>query len=86
MSQIEIGIDDIHAGHAILTGAAEYAPGLRERVIVRTPLLYADASSRQFGCYDRLKLESLQKTGSYKLPGAFNNLCHLDPTLRGKGS
>jgi len=26
MSQIEIGIDDIHAAHAILTGAAEYAP------------------------------------------------------------
>ncbi len=85
MSQIEIGIDDIRDAHAILTGAADYAPGLRERVIVRTPLLYADAFSRQFGCHVWLKLESLQKTGSYKLRGAFNNLCHLEPALRTKG-
>ena len=85
LTTIAITIDDIREAQAILTGQADFQPGERERVIVRTPLLYADDLSRQFGCNVWLKLESLQKTGSYKLRGAFNNLSHLDPELRERG-
>lgn len=85
MSDIDITIADIFEARAILTGAVDYLPGVRERVIVRTPLVYADAFSKQFGCQVWLKLESLQKTSSYKLRGAFNNLAHLEPAVRDLG-
>ena len=80
-----ISLADIEAAREVLTGKAEFLPGVRERVIVRTPVLYADAFSKQFGCHVWLKLESRQKTGSYKLRGAFNNLSNIDPAVRARG-
>jgi threonine dehydratase len=85
MTTVAITVDDIRDAHAVLTGEVDFAPGRRERVIVRTPIVYADAFSRQFGCHVWLKLESLQKTGSYKLRGAFNNVRNLDPDVRDSG-
>src|SRR5215218_6813507 len=85
MTEIDVTIGDIRDAQAVLTGKADYAPGRRERVIVRTPIVYADAFSQAFGCHVWLKLESLQKTGSYKLRGAFNNLRNLDPAARSRG-
>jgi threonine dehydratase len=82
---VEISIQDIRGAQAILTGERDYLPGRHERIALRTPLIYADAFSRRLGCNIHLKLESLQKTGSYKLRGAFNNLANMDPKERARG-
>jgi threonine dehydratase len=42
--------------------------------IHRTPLIYSNSFSRMFGCEVYLKAENLQKTGSFKVRGAFNKL------------
>jgi threonine dehydratase len=85
MNEIAIGLEEIRAAGALLYGEADYLPGKREPIILRTPLLFAETLSKAFGCQVWLKLESLQKTGSYKLRGAFNNLAHLDPAIRDRG-
>lgn len=85
MNDIAIGIDEINAAAALLHGRADYLPGKREPIILRTPLLFAETLSRALGCRVWLKLESLQKTGSYKLRGAFNNIANLDPAVRERG-
>jgi threonine dehydratase len=48
-------------------------------VATRTPLISSDPLSNQLGCRVWLKLENLQKTGSYKIRGAYNNIAHLTP-------
>lgn len=48
--------------------------------VVRTPTAEAPALARVLGCDLRLKLESLQLTGSFKVRGARNRLGELDPT------
>jgi threonine dehydratase len=85
MNEIAIGLDEIRAAGALLYGETDYLPGKREQIILRTPLLFAETFSNLLGCRVWLKLESLQKTGSYKLRGAFNNLAHLDPAVRARG-
>jgi threonine dehydratase len=85
MPPIAITIDDIREAHAILNGEADYLPGKREQITLKTPLIFADTFSRTLGCRVWLKLESLQKTGSYKLRGAFNNVAHLAPERRDRG-
>jgi threonine dehydratase len=47
--------------------------------VVRTPTAEAPAVSRLLGCDLRLKLESLQLTGSFKVRGARNRLGELEP-------
>ncbi|MBI5180763.1 MAG: threonine ammonia-lyase [Nitrospirae bacterium] len=41
------------------------------------PLIYSNSFSRMFGCEVYLKAENLQKTGSFKVRGAFNKLIKL---------
>ncbi len=48
-------------------------------IATRTPLILSDPLSDQLGCRVWLKLENLQKTGSYKIRGAFNNIANLTP-------
>jgi threonine dehydratase len=48
-------------------------------VATRTPLILSDPLSHQLGCRVWLKLENLQKTGSYKIRGAYNNIANLTP-------
>src|SRR3972149_9156033 len=43
----------------------------------KTPLIYSNSFSRMFGCEVYLKAENLQKTGSFKVRGAFNKLIKL---------
>ena len=47
--------------------------------VVHTPTTEAPALSRVLGCDLRLKLESLQLTGSFKVRGARNRLGELEP-------
>jgi threonine dehydratase len=53
--------------------------------ILRTPLIYSDALSKLTGREVFLKLENLQKTGSFKIRGAYHLLCKLSPPVRRKG-
>jgi threonine dehydratase len=55
------------------------------KVIFRTPILYSDAISKMTGKEVFLKLENLQKTGSFKIRGAYNKLSQLSPSMRKRG-
>lgn len=60
----------------------------RERIvgrIHRTPLVHSTTLSRRLGAEVYLKLECLQKTGSFKPRGAFNMLLTLTPDERSAG-
>lgn len=45
--------------------------------IHKTPLIYSNSLSRMFGAEVYIKAENLQKTGSFKVRGAFNKLIKL---------
>lgn len=47
------------------------------KVVLRTPTVYAEALSRLTGKEIFLKLENLQKTGSFKIRGAYHKLSRL---------
>ncbi len=60
----------------------------RQRIadaICRTPLVPSSALSEQLGADVRLKLETLQPTGAFKLRGATNKLRALSPAERERG-
>ncbi len=54
-------------------------------VAVRTPLYPSDVLTRESGGDIRLKLESLQRTGSFKFRGAYNYVAQLPGDVRSKG-
>ncbi len=54
------------------------------KVILRTPIIYSEALSRLTGKEIFLKLENLQKTGSFKIRGAYYKLCCLSDSKRVK--
>lgn len=51
----------------------------------RTPLVGTRSLSEQIGAAVYLKCENLQKTGSFKVRGALNQLLQLDPEARERG-
>ena len=53
--------------------------------ILRTPLIYSDTFSAMTGKEVFLKLENLQKGGSFKIRGAYNKLSQIDPAVRRRG-
>ena len=53
--------------------------------ILRTPMIYSDTLSALTGKEVFLKLENLQKGGSFKIRGAYNKLSQLDPAMRRRG-
>ena len=50
-----------------------------------TPMVYSDTFSRISGKEIYLKLENLQKAGSFKIRGAYYKLSRLSPSVREKG-
>ena len=56
-----------------------------ERVARRTPLERSDALSELAGGDVWLKLEGMQRTGSFKLRGAYNLVASLAPEARARG-
>ena len=56
-----------------------------EGVVRRTPLERADALSEAAGVEVHLKLEGQQRTGSFKLRGAYNAVALLPPEARARG-
>jgi threonine dehydratase len=65
---------------AVREAAAAIAPHIR-----RTPTERSDALSGLAGREVYLKLENLQKTGSFKIRGALNALMHMDERRRANG-
>ncbi len=51
----------------------------------RTPTVYSHTYSESSGCDVHLKLENLQRTGSFKARGALNKALRLDAAARAKG-
>lgn len=56
-----------------------------EGVVRKTPLLYSSTFSKQIGYDIYLKCENKQKTGSFKLRGAYNKILNLTQEEKGKG-
>jgi len=56
-----------------------------EGVVYRTPLTHSRKLSEISGAEIYLKWENLQKTGSFKLRGAYNKISSLTPEERSKG-
>jgi len=56
-----------------------------EGIVYRTPLTYSKKLSEISGAETYLKWENLQKTGSFKLRGAYNKISSLTPEERSKG-
>ena len=70
-----------------LVGLAELREAARtiEGVAVRTPLLPVDELTERLGVPIWLKPELLQRSGAFKLRGAYNFLARLSPAERGRG-
>src|SRR4030066_814191 len=56
-----------------------------QKVILRTPTLYSDTLSKMTGKEVFLKLANLQKTGSFKIRGAYYKLSRLSDSKRRGG-
>ncbi len=54
-------------------------------IILRTPMIYSDTFSKLTGKEVYLKLENLQKTGSFKIRGATFKLSQLTPSMKKGG-
>jgi len=55
------------------------------RAILRTPMIYSDTLSKLTGKEVFLKLENLQKTGSFKIRGAYYKLSRFTPPMKKRG-
>ena len=69
-----ITLADIQAAHAVLRD-----------VIIATPILPDDSLSTQLGAQIFHKAESLQRSGSFKVRGAYNAIHNLDDAARQRG-
>ncbi len=74
ISALKPTLQDVIAARKILRG-----------VIRRTPLDYSNTFSRMTGCKLYLKMESLQKTGSFKVRGAYVKVNSLSKQQKSKG-
>jgi len=63
----------------------EAAQNKIQKIILRTPMIYSDTFSKLTGKEVFLKLENLQKTGSFKIRGAYYKLSQLTPSMKKKG-
>ena len=69
-----ITIDDVQSARNRITGR-----------VGRTPLVSSATISAMLGAKVYLKLELFQKTGSFKVRGAFNKALSIPPEQRGRG-
>jgi len=54
-------------------------------VLRPTPLMYSDFLSEEYGAQVWIKPENLQRTGAFKIRGAFNKIASLSPEERKRG-
>jgi threonine dehydratase len=65
-----VSLDDIQEAARVLDGVA-----------IKTPLIFSTSFSRRAGAQVYLKLENLQKTGSFKFRGAYHKLSRIRPQV-----
>ena len=70
---------------ALSVAEIEHARRRLEGVIKPTPLMRSETLDRMLGAEVYLKLENLQKTGSFKIRGAYNRIAALTPTEAARG-
>ena len=63
----------------------EAAQRVIQKIVLRTPMIYSDTFSKLTGKKIFLKLENLQKTGSFKIRGAYYKLSQLTPSMKKRG-
>ncbi len=68
-----------------LVGLIERAHRRLKGVVHETPIVYSTSFSRMFGVEVYLKLENLQKTGSFKVRGAYNRISSLTAEEKARG-
>lgn len=56
-----------------------------DEVIIPTPLIYSEAFSKECKNQVYIKPENLQKTGAFKIRGAYNKIVKLDEEAKAKG-
>lgn len=56
-----------------------------KEVILKTPLIYSPGFSEEYHNQVYIKPENLQKTGAFKIRGAFNKIAHLTEEEKSKG-
>ncbi|RIH87340.1 L-threonine ammonia-lyase [Calidithermus terrae] len=71
---MSIQLSDIQAAQELLRG-----------IIASTPLLADEALSREIGSRAYVKAECLQKSGSFKIRGAYNKISHLTKEEKARG-
>src|SRR6266850_2656634 len=74
ITNTSVSVEDIHV-----------AQGRISAETIRTPLVLSAAASDRARCRVYLKLENLQRTGSFKVRGALNTVMSLTPEERGRG-
>jgi threonine dehydratase len=70
---------------ALSVAEIEHARRRLEGIIKPTPLMRSATLDRMLGAEVYLKLENLQKTGSFKIRGAYNRIAALAPTEAARG-
>ena len=55
------------------------------KIVLQTPMIYSDTFSKRTGKEVFLKLENLQKTGSFKIRGAYYKLSQIPPSMKKRG-
>ena len=63
----------------------EAARRVIQKIVLPTPMIYSDTFSKLTGKEVFLKLENLQKTGSFKIRGAYYKLSQLTPSAKKRG-
>ena len=69
----------------VSAASIEAAARTLANVVVRTPLLPADWLTERTGAMVRLKCESLQRAGAFKIRGAYTMIARLPETARRRG-
>ena len=76
---LPVGIGDVEAARQTL------ADPLQRGVVEHTPTMQSEALSEATGADVHLKLENLQRTGAFKIRGAYNRISALDEASREAG-
>lgn len=56
-----------------------------DKVIIPTPLIYSEAFSKEYRNQVYIKPENLQRTGAFKIRGAYNKIVKMDDEAKKKG-
>ena len=56
-----------------------------DEVIIPTPLIYSEAFSKECKNQVYIKPENLQRTGAFKIRGAYNKIIKMDEETKSKG-